>query len=290
MTTGSPPPRGEPLCVGWKSIPQEPAGRPEVVRDEDLAVIADDHLRDDHRLGRGVLRSFVDGQQAAVRQHRAVHLQRVDPARPHQFRRDSASQQHAGVDRLRRGPEYRRCQRPGRDVDHSGQFDLADDSVVDADHDIQRSGVDLHELARSRHRQLSEQGGGPVGCRPAGDRRPGRVRARRQPVQQTVERSPRRQFGQVPAVLPDDLPRPPDQVGPIACRGLDAFLDRLPHRRDEGVRCVTELLALADRTVVHEPGQSDQAVLHVTASPQPHRAGLDLVAEGREFGSLGLLA
>ncbi|MFD8555412.1 hypothetical protein ACFV08_28370 [Streptomyces fradiae] len=79
----------------------------------------------------------------------------------------------------------------------------------------------------------------------------------------------------------------------IACRIAASPHRRIaasPHRRDDGVRCVTELLALAGRTMVHDPGRSGQAVLRATASPQPHRPGLDPEAEGREFGGLGLLA
>ncbi|GAA3477945.1 hypothetical protein GCM10018966_024750 [Streptomyces yanii] len=52
-----------------------------------------------------------------------------------------------------------------------------------------------------------------------------------------------------------------------------------------GIGHGAELIALADRPVIGRPGQS---VSLVAAPPKTHRAGLDLVTEGRELGRLGV--
>ena len=63
--------------------------------------------------------------------------------------------------------QHRRGDRAGRDVDHPGQLDPALDAVVQADHHVQRGGVDLHHLAGRADLQLPN---GPSG-RAASDRR-----------------------------------------------------------------------------------------------------------------------
>ncbi len=110
---------------------EKPAGGLKVAGDEDLPVIADDHLGDGHRPGRSLGQALVQLEEAAVRQHRPGHLQCVHPARPHRLGGDGAGQQHAGVDRLGGRPQHRGGQGAGGDVDHAGQLDLAGHPVVE---------------------------------------------------------------------------------------------------------------------------------------------------------------
>lgn len=111
--------RQAPPCARAGSRSPGTGRRPEVARDEHLAVIADDHLRDGHRLGGRVLQTLIEGRHPGMRQYRAVHLQRVGPARSHRLRGDRAGQQPAGADGLRRGPEHRCGQCPGGDIEHA---------------------------------------------------------------------------------------------------------------------------------------------------------------------------
>ena len=147
---------------------QVPAGGPERGRDEHAAVVDHDGVRDDHRPGGGMLQPLVDREQPLIGQHRMGHLQRLGPARPHRLRGQGAGQQHARVDRLRRGAQHRGGHHPGGDVDHAGQLDPAGNAVVQQHQHVQRGGVDLHDLARRRRRQRPEHALRPPGQRPAG--------------------------------------------------------------------------------------------------------------------------
>ena len=171
---------------------QVPAGGPERGRDEHAAVVDHDRVRDDHRPGRGVLQPLVDVEQPLIGQHRMRHPQCLRPARPHRLRGEGAGQQHAGVDRPRRGPQHRGGHHPRGHIDHPGQLHPAGNPVVQQHQHVQRGGVDLHHLARRCRRQRPEHALRPPGQRPARRGRSGRVPAVRQRAEQPVERPARR--------------------------------------------------------------------------------------------------
>jgi hypothetical protein len=54
------------------------------------------------------------------------------------------------------GMQHRRSDRPGRDIDQRDRLDLLRDAVVQPRQDIQRSGVDLRQLARRAVRHFPE--------------------------------------------------------------------------------------------------------------------------------------
>jgi hypothetical protein len=82
-------------------------------------------------------------------------------------RTESAGQQDARVDRLRRGAQHRGAHHPGGDVDHPGHLDPARDAVVQQHQDVQRGGVDLDT---SPGAATASDPNVPCG-RPASDRR-----------------------------------------------------------------------------------------------------------------------
>ena len=202
---------------------EQPARRPEVLRDEHLPVIAHDRLRHDHRPGRGVLQPLVQLQQPPVRQHRAGHAQRRSPARPHRLRGHGPGQQQGRVHRLGRRPQHRRGDRTGGQVHHARQLRPARHPAVQQHH-ARRTGwsrsAPAHPAAAAATWPNGPPGrlasdwrvrADPVVCRPAG---PARTAGRTSPGR---HRRPRR-----PVLFGQDLPGPPlleaaVRVDPPAC-------------------------------------------------------------------------
>ena len=235
--------------------PQVPAGRAEVVRDEHRPVVDDDGVRHDHRPGRGVPQPLVDAQQPVIGQGRVRHRQAGRPPGPHRLGRERAGQQHARVDRLRRGAQHRGGHRPGCHVDHPGQLHPSRHPVVQQHHDVQGRGVDLHQLARRRRVSLREHPLRPARQAPAGDRGPGRVPARRQPGEQPEHRGPRRLLARL-APLGQQLPGAPDDERRRPRRIVGRLGDRLLHRPgDRGIGPAGRAAALR-HPPVHQPGQA----------------------------------
>ena len=67
-----------------------------------------------------------------------------------------ASSSEASTD-LVVGTQHRRGDRAGGQVDHTGQLGPARHPVIQQHHDVERGGVDLHQLARAAGGELAER-------------------------------------------------------------------------------------------------------------------------------------
>ena len=182
-------------------------------------------------------------------------------------------------------PQHRRGHRPGRDVDDPGQVHPVGHPVIQADQDVQRCRVDLHQVTGRGNRHLPERPPGARCQRPAGLRRPGRVPADLQPAEQTVKRPPRRHRRRLTARLGEDLPSPPENEHRGPRRLVRRLADGLPHGRNHGVaRPAVRVHLLAGPAVDH----AGQALLLVTPPPLGDRAGSHRAPGGRQFRRLGL--
>ena len=233
-----------------------------------------------------MLQALVDAEHPPERQGRRRHLHRLRPAGAHRLGGDGPGQQHAGIHRPGRRPQHRRGHRPGRHIDDPGEVHPVGDSVIEADQDVQRCRVDLHQVTRRGYRYLPER---PLrtGCqRPAGLRRPGRVPAGLQPAEQAVKGPPRRHRRRFPARLRQDLPGPPEHEHRSPRRLVSRLADGLAHRRDHGVAgpAVRRHL-LAAPAVDH----AEQTLLLITPPPLGDRVRGHRVPGGGQLRRLGLL-
>ena len=150
---------------------QGPAGGQERLRDEDLAVVDHDRVRDDHRPGRGMLQPLVDAESAAGRAAPSGPSAARPPSPGRIGSGTHPGQQHAGVHRLGRQAAAPPRHGAGRDVDRAGQLRPAGHPVVQHHQHIQRRGVDLHRSRPAPTRppaRTARQGGQPAtgGCGP----------------------------------------------------------------------------------------------------------------------------
>lgn len=99
------------------------------------------------------------------------------PARSHEFRGETAGQEQGRVHGLGCWSDHGGRDAAGGNIHHPGQFDPADDTVVEFNSDVQWCGIDLHQFPRPDRIHGTERWLGllskvrlvraePVACRP----------------------------------------------------------------------------------------------------------------------------
>jgi hypothetical protein len=134
------------------------------------------------------------------------------------------------------------------------EWRLTSSDVLTGRYNVQRRRVDLHQLTRRRHRHLPERLVRPVGQRPPGRCRPRHVFARRELVEQPIERALRGHRHRITAGSQQLLGAP--QHEPSRARGgVRGLSDRHAHRFDYRPVHPAEPRRAARHPLVNQPEQ-----------------------------------